>query len=101
MAVGAAAIGAMLDQDELIKSERENLKRQTEELREKLSRAEIDISMERAKLARERAELEEQLQTIEREKALRGGPSSESADDIRKSGPRGNWLSRLGLKDKP
>jgi DNA repair exonuclease SbcCD ATPase subunit len=101
MAVGAAAIGAMLDQDELIKAERENLKRQSEELREKLARAEIDISMERAKLARERAELEEQLQTIEREKALRGGPSSESADDIRKSGPRGNWLSRLGLKDKP
>lgn len=101
MAVGAAAIGAMLDQDELIKAERESLKRQSEELREKLARAEIDISMERAKLARERAELEEQLQTIQREKSQRSGSSSEAADDVRQSGPRGNWLSRLGLKDKP
>ena len=73
--------------------------RQSDELREKLSRAEIDISMERAKLARERAELEEKLQRLEREKTQHG-PSASDAEDVRQSGPRGNWLSRLGLKDK-
>ena len=61
VAVGAAAVGQLLDQDAVVREERENLKRLQDEWREKLREAEIDISVQRAKLARERAELEEKL----------------------------------------
>jgi len=94
VAVGAAAIAEMLDQDDLVKQERENLTRLQEQWHEKLRKAEIDISVERAKIARERAELKERLEVIE------SRPDNDPAHGEKSEKPsRGRWLSRLGLKD--
>ena len=101
VAVGAAAIAGMLDQDELIQQERENLKHATEEWREKLGKAELEISLERAKIARERAEYEEQLQDLKSRLGDNAAGDSSSSTPANPSKPaRGRWLSKLGLKDK-
>jgi hypothetical protein len=81
----------------LIRDERENLRRQQEEWREKLRRAEVEISVERAKFARERIELDERIRNFEEQ--LSAAPSGEPNEQDNKA-PRGNWLSRLGLKDE-
>jgi chromosome segregation ATPase len=102
VAVGAAALGQVLDNDALIREERENLRRLQAECEEKLRKGEIEISLERAKIARERAQLEEQRRAI-------GEPTEHSqatSDQAGKTGKpakpaRGRWLSRLGLKDPP
>ena len=95
--MGAAALGQILDQDEIVQQERESLKRLQAEWEEKLRQAEIDISVERAKLARQRAEVEERLRSLE-EKG--GATQSEPSDSAEPQKPaRGRWLSRLGLKD--
>lgn len=95
MAVGAAALGEMLDNDALIQEERENLKRMQDEWREKSRKAEVDISVERAKIARERAQLEDRIRVLEnRGIALLDAPD-EDADSEKPA--RGRWLSRLGL----
>jgi hypothetical protein len=97
VAVGAAALGELLDRDALIHDERENLKRLQAAWEEKLRQAEIDISLERAKLARQRAELEEKTQAYEhREGAEPPGPTGPTATG---KPARGRWLARLGLKD--
>ncbi len=49
MAVGAAALGQILDNDALIQEERKNLARLQEECRDKLRQAEVEISLERAR----------------------------------------------------
>lgn len=90
VAVGAAALGELLDHDALIRDERENLKRLQREWEEKLRQAEIDISLERAKLARQRAELDEKLRAYEQH--------SQEAEPAEKR-TRGRWLARLGIKD--
>ncbi|MBX3415005.1 MAG: hypothetical protein KF708_20140 [Pirellulales bacterium] len=98
LAVGAAAIAAELDKDELIQHEREKLNRMQDEWREKLRQAEIDLSLERAKIARERAELEEKLRQTEDERARH--PEAGEVDPTgKKPATRGKWLARLGLKD--
>lgn len=94
MAVGAAAINEIFDQDELIRQERERLQQAQDEWREKLRQAEVDISVERARIARERAEFEEKLRSLEAERSqvqTGGGKQGKPA--------RGRWLERLGLKD--
>ncbi len=95
VAVGAAVLGEMLDDDAVVREERESLKLIQEEWREKLRKAEVDISLERAKLARERADLEEKLRLFEH----RGGSLEDSTDedDDPEKPARGKWLSRLGL----
>lgn len=97
VAVGAGAIAQLLDTDELVRQERDSLKRLQETLREQLKQAEVDISVERAKLARERSEVDEKLRLLQSEKAsfLPG------ADGGEKSGQpsRRKWLARLGLGD--
>ncbi len=102
VAVGAAAISAALDQDELIQQERERLKAAQAEWRDKLRQAEIDVSLERARIARERSELEEKLSLIESERAQfqnKGpGGTTGNAGDGQKA-QRGRWLERLGLKE--
>jgi hypothetical protein len=97
MAVGASAIAQVLDQDELIRQERENVKQLQEELQEKLRKAEVESSLERAKLAREKAELEERMRSFESE---RGAPGSDGGTDSsgKKQPARGKWLARLGLQ---
>jgi len=96
VAVGAAAVAQMLDTDELVKQEREALKRLQDQLRDQLRQAELDISVERARLARERTELDEKLRSIEAEKA--NMPASGGAGgDVSKTSNRRKWLTRLGL----
>ncbi|MEO8497572.1 MAG: hypothetical protein ABI614_21090, partial [Planctomycetota bacterium] len=82
----------LLDNDEVIRKERERLRRSEDECRGKLRQAEIDISVERAKLARERSELEAKLRSLEDSSGDNGGGKSASKSS-------GRWLSRLGLKD--
>jgi DNA repair exonuclease SbcCD ATPase subunit len=94
VAVGAAAINEIFDQDELIRQERERLQQAQEEWREKLRQAEVEISVERARIARERAEFEEKLRAIEAERSqVQTGGSKQGKP------ARGRWLERLGLKD--
>jgi len=97
VAVGAAAVAEMLDTDELVKQERESLKRLQEGLREQLKQAEVDISVERAKLARERAELDEKSRGLEAEKANMPAPGSDTGGDKGKKQGGRKWLTRLGL----
>ena len=93
VAVGAAALGELLDKDELIREERANLKRLQAEWEEKSRQAEIEISLERAKLARQRAEVEEKSRTYE-QRRQGDQPAPGAAKPT-----RGRWRARLGLKD--
>jgi CheY-like chemotaxis protein len=97
VAVGASAIAGLLDQDELIRQERETLKKLESDWREKLRQAEVDLSMERAKIARERALLDERIQQFESERAKL--PDGDDKKGGNKAG-RGRWMTRLGLSDK-
>lgn len=99
VAVGAAAVEEMFNQDELIRQERERLQQAQVEWREKLRQAEVDISLERARIARERVELEEKLQAIAAERAQNQQPGSGQSHDKGGKPSRGRWLERLGLKD--
>ncbi|HKD37533.1 MAG TPA: hypothetical protein VKB78_12060, partial [Pirellulales bacterium] len=101
IAVGAQAVAAALEQDELIKQERAKLAEMQEQWKNKLRQAEIDISVERAKITRDRAEIEDKLATYEKERAnhVADGSAPTDADDKSKKSSRGRWLSRLGLKD--
>jgi len=94
VAVGAAAVAQMLDTDELVKQEREALKRLQDQLREQLRQAELDISVERARLGREKSELEEKARSFEAEKASLG-PAGGAGDA--KGNKSRKWLTRLGL----
>ena len=93
----AAAITELLDDNELVQTERENLKQLQDEWREKLRKAEVEISIERAKLARERATMEDRIATRESE-CTTTTVDPESAPEEKKT-PGGNWLARLGLKE--
>ena len=99
MAVGAAAIAQLLDEDELIQHEREKLRHLETEMQQKMRQAEIDISMERAKIARDRQELEDRLQTLQGQLGATGASSSEPEDAKPVKPSRGRWLTRLGLKE--
>jgi chromosome segregation ATPase len=97
VAVGAAAVGQVIDSDAIVQEERQKLTELQQQWREKLRQAEIDISIERAKLAREKAEFEERL-------AATGKGAHPPEGEARSSAPsgkpaRGRWLERLGLKD--
>src|SRR5207302_4616134 len=95
MAVGAAAVAEVLDQDEIVRQERQNLQVLQDEWREKLRHAEVEISVQRAKLARQQAELEERARQLDQQS--HHDPAEEGGD--RKEKPtRGRWLRRLGLK---
>jgi len=100
VAVGAAAVGELLDADEIIQEEREKLRGLQTAWEDKLRKAEIDISIERAQIARNRAQLEERLRVFE-EKG--GQVEADSNTSDKPAGPakpaRGRWLARLGLKD--
>ncbi|MDY0167392.1 MAG: hypothetical protein RBS80_12660 [Thermoguttaceae bacterium] len=97
LAVGAAALGDMLDKDAIIQEERKNLTELQEEWRQKLRQAEVEMSVERAKLARQRIEVEEKLRLLEERAAAVGNtPGGTAATE---KPPRNRWLTRLGLKD--
>jgi hypothetical protein len=94
MAVGAAAIGAMLESDDIVQQERERLVQLEAEMQDKLRQAEIEVSRERAKLARDRVEIDELRRQLDAERAKVASPVDASGRKI----PGGNWLARLGLK---
>ena len=97
VAVGAAALGEVLDSDAIIQEERQKLDLLQQEWRDKLRQAEIDISIERAKLAREKAEMEDKLRTIgDLDDTSRDGVDGSAASE---KSVRGRWRERLGLKD--
>jgi len=94
MAVGAAALGQILDTDAVIQEERKNLARLQEEWRDKLRQAEIEISLERAKNARERSQLDEKLRALEQQGV---NPTIVGKEKEPAKPTRGRWLARLGL----
>jgi hypothetical protein len=96
MALGAAAVAAVLDRDEIIRQERANLEALQSEWREKVRTAEVEISMQRAKLARHQAQLDERSQELEASLRRTGPPESLPAK--KDKFPGGRWLRRLGLK---
>jgi len=98
VAIGAAAIAGMIDQDELVRNERERLTELQAEWEDKFRQSEIEASLERAKLSRERQEvarkineLDEQLEHIRREDQVNQETGS--------SGTSRRWLAKLGLAD--
>lgn len=96
VAVGAAAVGDVLDRDAIIQEERENLRRLQAEWKEKLRKAEIEISLERARLARQHAEFEERLRTHGGTPQKPGTSGTAAAKPDKSSG---RWMARLGLKE--
>ncbi len=117
MAVGAAAVAEILDQDELIQQERENLRNLQQEWISKMREAEIEISMERARIARDRLDLQTaieqanaQANLMEEQLALTsvamtesnasGSGSHSSASGKPITGRARRWLQRLGLREE-
>ncbi len=96
MAVGAAAVGELLNQDEIIREQQETLRRLEAEWREKLRQAEVELSLERAALARQRIELEQKFQEVE-EQLQAQGSSAQTETTTKKSG--GGWRTFFGLTD--
>jgi hypothetical protein len=97
VAVGAAALGEILDHDEIIRQQRASLKHLEGEWREKLRCAEIEISIERAKIARERADVERRMRLLETSAGKEGGGAGKGDQAAKPT--RGRWLTRLGLND--
>jgi chromosome segregation ATPase len=102
VAVGAAALGEVLDSDAIVQEEREKLKQLQEQWREKLRQAEVDISIERAKLAREKAQIEEKLLAVEKgahQPEGKTGAGVPACGSPAAKPARGRWRERLGLKE--
>ena len=94
IAVGAAAIGQILDNDEVVQQERQRLQQRETDLLERLRLSEIELSRERAQIARHRVELDEQRRQIDLDRS-KMTPRDEA---VARKGGSGNWLARLGLK---
>lgn len=92
VAVGAAAIAQMLDQDSLVVQERERLK----ELQEAVKQNEIALSVERAQMARMQQELQAKLAEVESLRSQKSISDTTSGDKKKSSS---NWMARLGLRD--
>jgi hypothetical protein len=94
MAVGAAALGEILDSDALIQEERNNLARLQDECRDKLRQAEVQLSLERAKIARERSQLNDKIHILEQQGINLAAVADEKEAEKQ---PKGRWRARLGL----
>ena len=97
LALGAAALEQVLDQDVIVREERQRLQQLQEECRAKLRQAEIELAMERARLARRDVEIEEKL----RNNDLRRSSAEAEAEALAPTGRpvRGRWRTQLGLTD--
>jgi hypothetical protein len=97
LALGAAALEQVLDQDAIIREERQRLQQLQDECRGKLRQAEIELAMERARLARRDAEIEEKLRSGEQ----RRSSAETEAEALAPTGRpvRGRWRTQLGLTD--
>lgn len=99
-AVGAAALGAVLDADELIVEERERLKNLQKEWEEKLRSAEVDLSLERARLSRERLELDDARREIDEFRKEFALANKKPGSKTEPGSPKRRWMFRLGLSDE-
>jgi hypothetical protein len=99
LAVGAAAVGQLLDKDAMIREERENLLRLKQQWEQRMRESEIETSIARATIARQRVELEARTKEFEARQSL--APSSVNTDPAGQPDKpiRGRWLARLGLKE--
>ena len=95
MAIGAAAVGDILDNDEVIAQERARLEELKKEWEEKLRQAEVEVSLERASIARERAVLTEALEKNPVQQTGEHVDTGKGAESSRKK-----WMSALGLSDE-
>ena len=87
LALGAAALEQVLDQDAIIREERQRLQQLQDECQDKLRQAEIELAMERARLARRDAEIEEKIRNADAAPLVgRGRGRGPGAD--RPAGPR-------------
>lgn len=91
--MGASLARETLDNDALIRAERENLRQLQAKWEDMLRAAEVEMSVERAKLARERAEIDEKLRTMAADSGAAAVTGSQKSS-------RGRWLARLGLKEQ-
>ncbi|MEO1496479.1 MAG: hypothetical protein AAFV43_04950 [Planctomycetota bacterium] len=88
-----SAAAALLDDDEVIRAERERLASLEDQWQEKLRQAELELSLERAKIARTQNELAEQKLELETLRAVVERAAGESGGGE----SRQNWLNKLGL----
>ena len=103
VAIGAAGIAQILDNDELLQQERQKLREIQEEWEAKLRQAEIDLSMERAKIARERLALEKQIEELNRNRSESQSNSecnSQTAQAGKEKNRERRWLAMLGLGEQ-
>lgn len=96
VAVAAAALADVIDNDTAIREERTRLQQLQEQMKSKMCQAEIELSLERAKLARDRVHLEEQMQSLQAN-AQKTPPAPGAAETTEPA--RSRWMSRLGLTD--
>jgi hypothetical protein len=95
LAVGAAAITRLFDDDELIREERSRLKEIQAEWEAKFRDMEIAASIERASLARERRQLE--CQNAELEEQLAHLKQELRQESIAGPAQTRRWFAKLGL----
>jgi DNA repair exonuclease SbcCD ATPase subunit len=81
---------ALLDNDEVIRAERQRLAQLEEEWREKIRSAELELSVERAKIARAQSELADRQMELETLRSSGGGGLAPGEG-------RRNWFNKLGL----
>jgi chromosome segregation protein len=94
LAMGAAALDEVFNQDDIIREERGRLQQAQEELQQKLRKAEIDLATERARLARREAEIEERLRAEPKPPEGDGEALAPTGRPV-----RGRWRTQLGLGD--
>jgi hypothetical protein len=95
LAVGAAALEQVFDQDALILEERHRLQQLQDECRDKLRQAEIEIAVERARLARRDVEVEEKMRASD----VRHADGEPEALAPTGRPVHGRWRAQLGLTD--
>ncbi len=97
LALGAAALEQVLDQDAIVREERQRLQQLQAECRDKLRQAEIELAVERARLASRDAEIEEKLRNSD----LRRSSAEADAEALAPTGRpvRGRWRTQMGLTD--
>lgn len=81
---------ALLDNDAVIRVERQRIAQLEEEWREKIRSAELELSVERAKIARAQSELAERQLELETQRSSGGGGLAPGEG-------RRNWFNKLGL----
>ena len=97
VAIGAAAIAQAMDDDELVRQERERLQQLQQDWEEKFRQSEIQMSLERAQLSRERQELATKQQELELQ--VEQFAREAKYTDANGAQPARKWLAKLGLNE--